>query len=71
MEFLKQLLKKMSAKEVEIMHLMPKSLMAHGACSRELPQPKLSPATKIEVPFHSGLFKTKSGFSEPSALNAL
>ena len=53
------------------MHLMPKSLMAHGACSRELPQPKLSPATKIEVPFHSGLFKTKSGFSEPSALNRI
>ena len=45
--FLKQLLKKMSAKLVEIMHFIPKSSKAHGACSREEPQPKLSPATII------------------------
>ena len=31
-----------------MMTLMPKSAKAHGACSREEPQPKLSPATKIE-----------------------
>ena len=47
MPFLKQLLKKMSAKEVEMTQRMPKSLIAHGACSREEPQPKLSPATRI------------------------
>ena len=34
MPFLKQLLKKMSAKEVEMMQRMPKSLMAQGRGSR-------------------------------------
>jgi hypothetical protein len=47
MPFLKQLLKKMSAKEVEITQRMPKSASAQGACSRDDPQPKLSPATRI------------------------
>jgi len=39
----------MSAKDVEITHLMPKSLSAQGACSRDEPQPKLSPATMISA----------------------
>jgi hypothetical protein len=47
MPFLKQLLKKMSAKDVAITQRMPKSSSAHGACSRDEPQPKLSPATRI------------------------
>ena len=46
MPFLKQLLKKISAKEGAIIQLMPKSSKAHGACSRLEPQPKLSRATK-------------------------
>jgi hypothetical protein len=47
MPFLKQLLKKMSAKLGAITQRMPKSSSAQGACSRELPQPKLSPAIRI------------------------
>ena len=65
MAFLKQLLKKMSAKAVEMMHRMPKSLIAHGACSREDPQPKLLPATKMEALRYGSLFNTKSGRSTP------
>ena len=49
MPFLKQLLKKMSAKLVDIMHLIPKSFKAQGACSLEEPQPKLAPPTMIEA----------------------
>src|SRR5215468_10355923 len=37
----------MSPNEVEITQRMPKSISAQGACSREEPQPKLSPATRI------------------------
>jgi len=37
----------MSAKDVDIMHFIPKSERAHGACSLLEPQPKLSPATII------------------------
>ena len=47
MPFLKQLLKKMSAKEGAMTQRMPKSSSAQGACSREEPQPKFSPATRI------------------------
>eukprot|EP00903_Cladosiphon_okamuranus_P020668 g18978.t1 len=43
------LLKKISAKDVETTTLMPKSASAQGACSREEPQPKLSPATRMEL----------------------
>ena len=41
----------MSAKEVEITQRTPKSIRAQGACSREEPQPKLSPATIIFTPW--------------------
>jgi hypothetical protein len=37
----------MSAKDGAITQRMPKSSSAHGACSRDEPQPKLSPATRI------------------------
>src|SRR6056300_2028906 len=47
--FLKQLLKKMSANDVETTTLIPKSDKAHGACSRDDPQPKLSPAMRIDA----------------------
>ena len=49
MPFLKQLLKNMSAKLVDIMHLIPKSVRAQGACSLDEPQPKLAPPTIIEA----------------------
>jgi hypothetical protein len=39
-----------------------------GACSRDEPQPKLSPATRIEALRQAGLLSTKSGFSVPSSL---
>ena len=45
--FLKQLLKKISAKLGAIMHLKPKSNNDQGACSLLLPQPKLSPVISI------------------------
>ena len=47
--FLKQLLKNMSAKLVDIMHLIPKSIKAQSACSIEETQPKLAPPTIIEA----------------------
>mmetsp|Transcript_8807 Transcript_8807/g.18274 ORF Transcript_8807/g.18274 Transcript_8807/m.18274 type:complete len:416 (+) Transcript_8807:433-1680(+) len=68
MPFLKLLLKKMSAKEGAMMQRMPKSFSAHGACSREDPHPKLSPATRTEVERYWGLLSTKSGFSSPSGV---
>ena len=40
---------------------MPKSSKAHGACSREEPQPKLRPATRTWQPAAAGWFSTKSG----------
>ena len=58
----------MSAKDVETTTLIPKSDKAQGACSREEPHPKLSPATKILDSLYAGLFKTKSSTSDPSAL---
>mmetsp|Transcript_5226 Transcript_5226/g.16490 ORF Transcript_5226/g.16490 Transcript_5226/m.16490 type:complete len:249 (-) Transcript_5226:1212-1958(-) len=65
MPFLKQLLKKMSANDVETRQRMPRSLMDHGACSRDDPHPKLSPATRIfAAPFAQGaLLSTKSARS--------
>mmetsp|Transcript_2513 Transcript_2513/g.4267 ORF Transcript_2513/g.4267 Transcript_2513/m.4267 type:complete len:224 (+) Transcript_2513:159-830(+) len=71
MPFLKLLLKKMSAKDVDTITLMPKSSSAQGACSREEPQPKLSPAIRICALRYCGLFSTKSGISVPSRLNRI
>ena len=67
MPFLKQFPKKISAKLVDTMQVMPKSMSAHGACSLEEPQPKLSPAIRILAFLYSGLLNTKSGFGESSA----
>ena len=46
-EFLSALPLKMSANEVLITARNPNWVSAQGACSRELPQPKLSPASRI------------------------
>mmetsp|Transcript_17410 Transcript_17410/g.27818 ORF Transcript_17410/g.27818 Transcript_17410/m.27818 type:complete len:291 (-) Transcript_17410:1108-1980(-) len=67
MPFLKQLLKKMSAKLVEIMHLNPISFRAHGACSLDDPHPKFSPAIRIGAPLYTGWFRMKSSLSLPSS----
>ena len=56
-----------SAKEVLITARKPNCVRAHGACSRELPQPKLSPASKISAPAARGVFRMKSGLGFPSA----
>src|ERR1700722_11476808 len=66
-EFFSELPLKMSANEVLITARNPYCVSAQGACSRELPQPKLSPASKTLQAFDSGLFKMKSGFGLPSA----
>ena len=58
----------MSAKLVEITQRIPKSRSAHGACSRDEPQPKLFPATRIWQAENCGSFRTKSVLSEPSSL---
>jgi len=58
----------MSAKLGAMTQRMPKSRSAQGACSRDEPQPKLSPATRIWALRQAGWFKVKSGFSEPSSL---
>mmetsp|Transcript_24428 Transcript_24428/g.67140 ORF Transcript_24428/g.67140 Transcript_24428/m.67140 type:complete len:268 (+) Transcript_24428:521-1324(+) len=63
MPFLKQLLKNMSAKLGAMMQRMPKSLMDHGACSREEPQPKFSMATRTWADLYGSWLRTKSGFS--------
>jgi hypothetical protein len=48
--FLKQLLKKMSAKLGAITTRKPKSSSAQTACSREEPQPKFFRPSRIEAP---------------------
>ena len=64
--FLRALLLKMSAMRVETTARKPKSWSAQGACSREEPQPKLSPATSTAQPSASGRLRTKSGRGAPS-----
>jgi hypothetical protein len=61
MPFLKQLLKKMSAKDGAITQRMPKSSSAQGACSRDDPQPKFSPATRICAFAIGGLVQDEIG----------
>ncbi len=61
-EFFSEFCLKMSANDVLITARNPYCVSAHGACSRELPQPKLSPASRIWQAFASGLFRMKSGF---------
>ena len=67
MPFLKQLLWKMSAKLGAMTQRMPKSSSAQGACSRELPQPKLSPAIRIWALRQGSRFSMNSGCSTSSS----
>ena len=59
--FLKQLLKKMSAKLGAMMARKPYWSMAQGACSRLEPQPKFSRASRMLAPWKRGWLSTKSG----------
>ena len=48
-----QLPKKISANEPPMMARTPQLLSDSGACSREDPQPKLSPATRTAAPWYA------------------
>src|SRR5436309_13935016 len=65
--FLRQLLRKIEANEVLTTARNPKSARAQGACSRDDPQPKLSPATSTQALAASGRLSTKSGRGAPSS----
>ena len=56
-----ELLLKMSAKLVDRIAWMPQLRSAHGACSRELPVPKLSPARRILRPGMPGWSRMNGG----------
>src|ERR1700761_6576139 len=56
----------MSPNELATTHLIPKSSRAHGACSREDPQPKFGPLhTNVFACLYGSLFRTKLEFSCP------
>src|SRR4051812_30744442 len=59
--FLAELLKKMSPNDGAMIARKPACWSAQGACSREEPQPKLSPATSTEPSANSVRFSTKFG----------
>ena len=63
----KLLLVALSSKLGAMTQVMPWSSSAQGACSREEPQPKFSPAIRMLAFAYSGLLSTKSGFGAPSA----
>ena len=52
--FFSALLRKMSAKPVEMTARMPHAASAHGACSRDEPVPKLAPTRSTLRPAISG-----------------
>ena len=66
-EFFNEFCLKMSAKDVLTTARKPNCVSAHGACSRELPQPKLSPASSTCAPRARGWFRMKSGLGLPWA----
>src|SRR5215216_316835 len=66
--FFNELLRKISAKDVEMTARNPYAVSAQGACSRLEPQPKLSPANRICAPFDSGLLMINSSFGDLSWL---
>jgi hypothetical protein len=65
--FFNELFLKMSAKLVEMTALNPYCVSAHGACSRDDPQPKLSPARSTWHARAAAWFRMNSGFGRPSA----
>src|SRR5215469_14759892 len=61
--FLLLLLAKISANDEAITTLKPKSASAHTACSREDPQPKFFPVTRMLAPRYRGSSSTKGAFA--------
>src|SRR3954466_15438370 len=51
----------MSAKDGAMIALKPYCCSAHGACSRDEPQPKFLRARRIDAPWYIGWVSTKSG----------
>ena len=56
----------MSAKDGARIARKPYCASAQGACSREEPQPKFSPASRSVAPAAFGAFSSKAGSGEPS-----
>ena len=51
------------------MTLIPKSLSAQTACSRELPQPKFSPVTMRNLEdVYGGILRMKEGLGSPEGV---
>src|SRR6201981_1019978 len=61
--FLLLLFAKISANDEAITTLKPKSASAHTACSREDPQPKFFPVTRMLAPRYRGSSSTKGAFA--------
>jgi len=55
--------RKISAKLGAMIAWNPRSSSAQAACSRELPQPKFAPATRMAAPPKRGSFSTNDGSS--------
>ncbi len=53
--------RKMSPNDGAITTSKPACCSAHAACSRDEPQPKLRPATRIFAPAYSGRCSSKAG----------
>ena len=60
-----QLVRKMSAKLGAMTARKPWSSSAQGACSRDEPQPKLRPATRIGAPAYSGAVEREALLAAP------
>ena len=66
--FLRRCCWKMSAKLVDRIARTPHAASAHGACSRDEPAPKLSPASRIWRPGHLGLVEDERRVLERAVL---
>ena len=67
---LRQFAWKMSANDGATIASNPHSWSDHGACSRELPDPKFGPATRMTASVYSGRLRTNAGSGSPSASRA-
>ncbi len=61
----------MSAKLGAMIARYPASSRAHGACSRDEPEPKFLPATRIGAPANSGPVQREVGILPPLEEEAL
>ena len=65
MPFRKQLDSKMAPKPVATTARNPRAFTAHAAVSRELPHPKLAPASRISAPWNTGSLSGQSARGAP------